>query len=240
MITLYGCIPAFGLPAASPFAIKMDVQLKMSGLAYGYGEGGVPGKGPKGKIPWIEMDGERIGDTSLIRTRLEERFAIDLDAGLSPRRRAEAWAAERMVEDHLYWGVLPERWLDDANFAAGPAHYFDRLPEDIRDHVRAERRAGVRAALHAQGLGRHTDEERTALAARSLASLAVLIGEKPYLMGDGTCGADATCFAMLLWTTAPLFPAPLQRMATENPVLRSYVGRMMEEFYPENIGALAV
>ncbi|HEX3501403.1 MAG TPA: hypothetical protein VHT04_18970 [Stellaceae bacterium] len=39
--------------------------------------------------------------------------------------------------------------MNDANFAKGPAHFFDGAP----DTVQQQARDGMRAALHAQGIG---------------------------------------------------------------------------------------
>ncbi|MBU6299742.1 MAG: glutathione S-transferase family protein [Alphaproteobacteria bacterium] len=233
MITLFGFGPAFGLPAASPFAIKTDLQLKMSGLPYAYGEGGIPQNGPKGKIPWIEDDGLRLGDSTFIRDHLEKKYGVDLDAGLTREQRARAWCVERMLEDHLYWAMVQERWLDDANFAKGPATFFDRMPEGMRDTVRRETRERVKNTVYAQGLGRHSPAEIADLGARSIASLAVQIGDKPYLMGDKPCGADATAFAFAVSVLTPFFNGPLRDAACLYPNLLSYTGRTMQLYYPE-------
>ncbi len=239
MITLYGYAPAFGLPAASPFAIKTDMQLRMSGLPFLYGQGGTPQTGPKGKIPYIEDGGKLIGDSTFIRDHIEKTYGIDLDIGLTPQQRALAWTIERMLEEHLYWAMVEERWIDDANFAKGPATFFDRLPEDIRDRARRERREGVKAALHAQGMGRHTREEIVDLANRSLGALAMQIGDKPYLMGPEPCGADATAFAFAVSVLTPFFRGSLHDAACAYPVLVSYAGRLMQQYYPEVAKAAA-
>ncbi|MDE1985016.1 MAG: glutathione S-transferase family protein [Alphaproteobacteria bacterium] len=233
MITLFGFGPAFDLPAASPFAIKTDLQLKMSGLPYTYGEGGIPQNGPKGKIPWIEDDGLRIGDSTFIRDHIEKKYGADLDAGLTQEQRARAWCIERMLEDHLYWAMVQERWLDDANFTKGPSTFFDRMPEGMRETVRRETRERVKATLHAQGLGRHAPAEIADLGARSIASLAVQMGDKPYLMGDTPCGTDATAFAFAVSVLTPFFNGPLRDAACLYPNLLSYTGRMMQQYYPQ-------
>ena len=233
MITLYGYTPAFGLPAASPFAIKTDMQLRMSGLPFLYGQGGIPQSGPKGKIPYIDDGGKLIGDSTFIRDHIEKTYGIDLDAGLTPAERAQAWMVERMLEDHLYWAMVEERWMDDANFAKGPSTFFDRLPEAIRDGVRRETRERVKATLHAQGLGRHSREEIVELANRSLGALAMQIGDKPYLMGGKPCGADATAFAFAVSVLTPFFAGPLHDAACLYPQLLSYTGRLMQQYYPE-------
>jgi glutathione S-transferase len=233
MITLYGYGPAFGLPSASPFAIKTDLQLRMSGLPYVYGEGGVPQNGPKGKIPYIEDEGQRIGDSTFIREHIEASYGVDLDAGLNAEQRAAAWTIERMLEDHLYWAIVHQRWMDDANFAKGPAHFFDQLPEAVRDGVRRETRERVKANLHAHGMGRHTPAEIARLGARSLKSLAQAIGDKPYLMGDKPTGADATAFAFAVSALTPFFSGPLHDAAVRLPVLKAYSGRILQRYYPE-------
>lgn len=44
-----------------------------------------------------------------------------------------------MLEDHLYWLVVADRWLDDGNFAKGPARFFDAVPAPMRPLIRASR-----------------------------------------------------------------------------------------------------
>ena len=64
MITLYGFGPAFGLPDPSPFVMKAELLLKMSGLAYRIDTSGF-NKAPKGKLPYIDDDGAKVPDFDL-------------------------------------------------------------------------------------------------------------------------------------------------------------------------------
>src|SRR5215471_11231634 len=167
MITLYGFGPGHGLPDSSPFVMKAEVLLKMAGQPYRIDTTGFS-KAPKGKLPYIDDEGERIADSTFIRWHLEKKYKIDLDRGLSDDQRATAWAFERAVEDHLYWTLVYARWTDDANFDKGPRHFFRAVPAPIRPLVVFAVRRKVRGALRAHGIGRHSPSEITALAARSI------------------------------------------------------------------------
>jgi len=228
MITLFGFGPLFQLPDPSPFVVKLEVLLKMSGLSYRWERGGPPAS-PKGKVPWIDDDGVVLGDSTLIRMHLEQTKGIDFDTGLDAAQRAQAWAVEHMLEDHLYFALLHARWMDDANFAKGPAHFFDGAPEAVRQQARER----VRAYLHGQGLGRHSNSEITQLAAKDLAALSALLGDKPYLMGDRPCGADATMFGMIAGILTPYFDMPLRDAAVQHANLVAYRDRMMARYYPD-------
>src|SRR4051812_33620131 len=196
MITLYGAGEGFGLPEISPYVAKTEVQLKMAGLAYRKARG-APQEAPKGQVPFIEHDGQRIGDSTFIRGYLERTFGLDFDEGLDARQRAEAWAIERMLENHLGWFGVQGRWLIPENFAKGPAHFFERIPEELRDRACAEVLERVRTVVHGVGVTRHTEPEMLALATRSLAALDVVLGDQPYLFGARPCGVDATAFGIL-------------------------------------------
>ncbi len=227
MIILYAFGPKFGLPEASPFVMKTEVQLKMAGVPYRI-ERGSPRDAPKGKLPFIR-DGERvIGDSTLIRRHIETSRGIDLDAGLDAAQRAAGWAIERMLEDHLYWAMLHLRWADDANFAKGPSQFFAGLPEELR----APRRARFLEGLHAHGIGRHSANEIAELGARSLAALAALLDERRCLFGDAPSAVDATAFAMVAAVATPFFDAPLTRAARGHANLLAYGERMMARYYP--------
>ena len=231
MITLHGFGPMFGLPDASPYVMKTEVQLKMAGLGYLKVEGDLA-TAPKGKLPFIEDDGVVVADSAFIRWFLEDTYGLDYDEGLSATERAIAWTAERTAEDHLAWALSYARWLIPENFDKGPAHFFDDLPEPVRTAVRQETVTAVNQAARAHGLGRHSLEEITRLADRSLSSLSVLLGDTPFLMGDRPCGADAAVFTVVAGILCPHFDSPIREAALRYPNLAAYSERMMRLFFP--------
>jgi glutathione S-transferase len=227
MITLYGAGEGFGLPEISPYVTKTEVQLKMAGLAYEKVKGRREDS-PKGQAPYIDDGGARIADSTFIRGYVERTYGIDFDEGLSPEQRATAWAIERMMENHFCWVASQARWLDPVNFAKGPAQFFDGAPEGVREAVQAEVARRVQGAI-----GRHSELEMVALAVRSLAAVAAILGDKPFLFGKRPCGADATVFAMLAAVLTPHFDSELKRRTEGFGTLVAYVDRLMARFYPE-------
>lgn len=231
MITLYGFGPNFGLPETSPYVTKTEVQLRLAGLEYRK-EQAFPDQSPKGQLPFIDDSGELIADSTFIRAHIERKYGVDLDAGLDMGQRAQAWAIERMVENHFGWCVGHSRFFIPENFAKGPAHFFDHAPESRRAAMREAMQERVRDSFLAQGLLRHSAEEIEQLGTRSLVALSLFLGDKPYLMADRPTGVDAVCFAALAALITPFFDSPLARRAEDLPNLGAYVDRMMARFYP--------
>jgi glutathione S-transferase len=232
MITLYTFGPAFGLPDPSPFVMKAELLLKMAGLPYQVDTKGF-GKAPKGKLPYIDDDGEKIADSTFIRWHLEQKHKIEFDRGLGEDQRAVAWAFERLAEDHLYWALLDARWIDDANFDKGPRGFFKGVPAPIRPLVVAMIRRKVRQTLHGQGTGRHAPTEIVALATRSIDAIAAYLGHKPFFMGPEPTGVDATMLAFVAGILCPAFETPIRTAAERHDNLKRYVSRMTARFYPD-------
>jgi glutathione S-transferase len=232
-LTLYATRAGFGMPDTSPFVIKTEVQLKMAGLAYER-VSATPPQAPNGKLPYIDDHGEAVSDSTFIRAHVERKYSVDLDAGLDSRQRAQAWAIERLLEDHLYFAMVWFRWIDPDNFAKGPAHFADSAPEADRAQLRHDMQARKASDLHAQGIGRHAPERIAELGERSIDALAQLLGDKPYLMGESPSGVDATAFGVLASVFAPLFDTPLRRAVEARPNLVAYVARMMQRHYPDH------
>jgi glutathione S-transferase len=232
MITLYSFGPGFGLPDPSPFVTKAEVLLKMSAQPYRTDTGGF-NKAPKGKLPYIEDDGEIIADSTFIRWHLEKKYGVDFDRGLAAEQRAAAWAFEKMLEDQLYWVLVIDRWTDDHNFAKGPRSFFRSIPAPVRGLVTTMIRRKVRSAAKAQGMGRHNTDEMGALGARSVEAVAQWLSDKPFFMGGEPTGVDATTFAFVAGTLCPLFESAARRAAERHDNLRRYVGRMTARFYPD-------
>jgi glutathione S-transferase len=232
MITLYGFGAGFGLPEISPFVTKTEVQLKMAGLAY-VKEKAMPPSSPKGQMPYIVDEAETIADSTFIRAHLEGKYGFDFDAPLNLQQRAQAWAFERMIEHHVYWALVGARWVDPVNFAKGPSHFFDAMPEHKREKLCEDAQFRVAENYLLSGLGRHAPDEDVDLAVRSLFALSVQLGDKPYLMGETPCGTDATAFGALAGILTPFFDSKLRERAEHFENLVAYVDRLMLQYYPE-------
>lgn len=230
MITLTTFGPAFGSPDPSPFSMKGMALLKMSGLEHRF-EAGDPRNAPKQKIPYITDNGTRIGDTTLFQSYLERTYGVDFYPGLSDAEKATAWAFEKMCEEHLYFCALHERWMKDANFNKGPRKFFDAVPAIMRPVVTMMVRRSIKASLHGQGIGRHSDDEILDLAKRDMVALSDFLGEKPYFMGDTLTGADATIHSFVVAMFCPLFTGQMLDAAKSHQNLLDYHDRLMAHWY---------
>lgn len=233
MITLYTFGPAFGLPDPSPFVVKADVLLKMSGIDYSIDNTVIFKKSPKGKLPYIEDNGRFIGDSTFIRWHLEQKYHFDFDKHLSAQAKGIAWSVERLLEDNLYWMLVGIRWCDDANFARGPAIFFSKVPWLIRGLVKKIMRRQVAKSMKVHGVGLHSQQDILAIATKNIEAIAVILGDKPYLMGDAPCGADATCFAFIDGLLCPHFETPIRTVIEKHANLVNYAKRLRTQYYPE-------
>lgn len=231
MITLATFGPAFGLPDPSPFVTKAEVLLKMSGLPFTARPTGIR-KAPKGKLPYIEDDGQIIADSTFIRLHLEQKYSIDFDRGLTPALKGAAWATEKMLEDQFYWVIINERWLNDANFAKGPAMFFSSIPAPIRPIIVRMVRRGLRKTVHGHGIGRHTDREIQELGERAVTAVANQLSSNEYLTGSHPCGADATVYAFMSGALCTHFDSRIQTFVAQHSNVVSYCKRMRDKFHP--------
>jgi glutathione S-transferase len=230
-ITLRRFGPFLGAPDSSPFVIKTMLLLKFAGVTY-RDVSGNPLKAPKKLLPYIEDDGATVADSTLIRAHIERKYGFDFDAGLNAEQKAIAWAVERMCEDHLYFAMLEARWTDRAIFKKGVGTMFGIVPLPLRPLAKAMLRRANAARLHGHGLGRHSKADIAALAARDIDALAALIGDKPYLMGDKPCGADAFVFGIVTSILTPPLDVTLRAAMGKHANLVAYRDRLTRQFFP--------
>jgi len=225
--------PLFDQPDPSPFVVKAMVLMKMAGLAFEAVSADVR-KTPKRKLPVLIDQGKTIADSTFIRFHIEDVYGFDFDAGLTPDQRAIAWLTDKAFEDHFYWIAVSERWTIDRNFKIGPRRLFDTMsaPGPVRSAVAWMVQRDVRRALAAQGMGRHSRDEQMRLARRLVQNFEALLGDKPYLMGDRPCGADATAFAFISAAAVDVFDSPLKDMIESAPSVLAYRDRGAAQWFP--------
>jgi glutathione S-transferase len=235
-IALHRFGPYLGTPDSSPFVIKVMVLLKLAGLPFREVQGN-PFKAPQRFLPYIVDDGVTVADSSLVRAHIERKYGVDFDASLDPVQKAATWAIERMCEDHLYFAMLESRWLDRKIFREGLGkHMFGPIPAPLRPLVKGMLRRMNAKRLAGHGLGRHSKSDIATFARRDIDALAMLIGDKPYLMGDKPCGADGFVFGIVTSILTPPIESPLRAAMAARPTLVAYRDRLTRQFFPDLAG----
>lgn len=60
----------------------------------------------KGQLPFVELNGEEIADSSIIIKELSSKYEKDLDSGLTNEQKNVSYAMTTMLENHLIWVIF--------------------------------------------------------------------------------------------------------------------------------------
>lgn len=221
---------AWGLPSISPFCLKLEAYLRMVGIPFRSVVDPTPFKGPKGKLPWIEHGARRIGDSGFIIDYLERTFGCDPDRGLDARSRAVGHALRRLIEENLYWTMVYDRWMVEANWNTFRNVVLGGVPAPLRPLVAVFARRGVHRELVGHGIGKHTTAEIHEIGVRDIDAVAAVLGDQPYLLGDEPTSIDATAYAFIVNIVRPPVASPVQVAGNGHPNLLAFLERFEQRF----------
>ena len=231
MITLIQFPSSLGLTSPSPFCVKAEALLRVSGVPYQVECWSNPSKAPKGKLPIIRDGDITIADSTFIRKHLETNHGIDFDIHLTRKQRATANAFTKLCEEHLYWVSAYSRWIEPHNWPVVRDAYFGDMPALLRPVITRRLRKAVRNKLNAQGMGLHSRDEIYQLAAEDISSLADYLGDSTFFMGAHHSAVDATVYAFVSGLLHCDIPSPAKDACASHPHLVSYCERMREHYF---------
>lgn len=230
MIVVHKFASAWGQPDLSPFVFKLETYLRLAGIAY-RGQPGDPRKAPKGKLPYITDGDLSLGDTFFIIRHLKSRFGDTLDEHLSAKERAIATAVRTMLEEHLYFIILYERWQREVGFREYRGvlnRYLEQagVPGVLRPIVLSGARRQVVQALKLQGVGRHNEEEVAEIGKGIAQSIEDFLCDGAYFFGARATSLDATVYPFLSAILDVPIPSPIKDFMNLLPKLNAYCVRM--------------
>ena len=189
----------------SPFCRKVARALQHKGLRFATVDyngtlGARVGRLSKvGKVPVLDIDGQRIQDSTRIVRHLDERYP---DAPLlfpaDPQQRVLAELWEDWSDECLYWFEVwfrvkdPEALDAAVHMACQGRPAFERLP------ARLLLKAGLGLQLYSQGLGRMRREDVEAEFLRHLDRIETVLGGGDWLVGATKTIADIAVGSQLL------------------------------------------
>jgi glutathione S-transferase len=214
----------------SPFCIKLETYLRIAEIPYKLGKF-ARGDAPKGKIPYVNLDGKLLGDSQLVIEELERRLVAAnkpaLDDGLSPRDTALARITRRAIEEGFYFHLVHLRWTDDDGFAAVRDEFKKLVPGFVASLIRRQ----VRKKLDGQGTGRHSRDEVMAIGAADFDAVAELLGDRPYFLGDAPRVIDCTLYAFLEAILGFPVDSPIKARIAAHANLVAYRARIRERWW---------
>jgi glutathione S-transferase len=225
-LSVYTFSPNWGLPTAGPFALKLIKWLDLAGITYRQRYEDRAGKGPKGKNPWVELDGELIADSEVIIARLAERSGFDIDADLSAEQRALSHAVRRMLEEHLHMVLEWELFVHPEGAAEVRRMVERQVPGIAASALASLVCRHFRRQLHARGIGRHSPEVIAAKGKVDVDAFEALLGERPFLLGSRPAMADVSAYGLLGPMAAWPMRTPVADYIKSRPLVLAYLDRM--------------
>lgn len=233
------------LPSMSPYCLKVETWLRLAGLKYENIDHKLKLRSKKGQLPFVEVNGEEIADSTIIIKELGQRYEKDLDAALTQEQRNIAHAMISMLENHLNWVLLfwrsknPEHMIK--GYKVNLQHALgSRLPNALlnfffkfqygRKYLQGSKK------VKAQGLGVHKPEEIEEFGKQDLKVLSELLADKPFFFGDEPTILDCVAFSVLaqIHFISDEVKYTLKEFMQENcPNLVGHVSRIKERCFPD-------
>jgi len=228
MLELVTLPPAFGMRNVSPFCLKIEMLMTSLELDFSLSDINDPRKAPKGKLPYLNVNGQQIPDSELIVEYLDTLTKGQVFAGMTEEQRGQGVALTRLVEDHLYWLLVASRWLDDDWWPNVVQGFFSALPGIIRPIASGLARRQVSQTYNLHGLGRHSLEEQKGFARRDLEALAGIVPDHDFLFGDQPNIFDFTVAALMAGAYDNQPATWVTDMAAQYEGLRAYTERVQQ------------
>lgn len=229
-----GCKGLIG--GASPYIYKLETWLRLAGIPY------VPRimsptklmeTAPRGLVPYIDLDGEIISDSSIIIERLEVLHNDPLnDNRLTREQHAQGGMIKSLCEHELFYILAYGRFID-GDYRAWCEHFFsgDNLPEDQLDATYENFRAFVKERLDVWRLGRYDADFVRQELRKCLEILSCMLGEGPWLFGKAPSSYDAALYGMLASIIHFPIPNPHVQISHEYIKLVDYCDRVRKQVY---------
>lgn len=146
-----------------------------------------------GKMPVLEMNGERTYDSTFILRKIDQAFPDPLLFDPDPEVAARQCLIEDWSDESLYWYGMGLRW-SDANAAKSAAQVLAAVPAWIRPIAGLILPRQLRNMARAQGLQRLPLDVLTEELGRRLDEILVFLADRPFFFSDRVSAADLAVF----------------------------------------------
>jgi len=228
----YGNVDQY-LPSLSPFCLKLEAYLRFASLKYTVVSQPDFNLAPKGKLPFIERNGEIYDDSSFIINWINDQIDFNPDATLVSDEKAITLATKRLLEDHLYFIIMNHRWLTKDGYKFTKTCFKD-IPCFVKPFVLRKIRNNIKNTLYLQGIGRFSDDELYEIANEDIKCLSNLLGESEYIFGtQEPTSLDIYVFSFIASIIQLPYDYPLKTLVMNRRNLVNHCKRIGHLYFQE-------
>jgi glutathione S-transferase len=217
MLTLYSYPELFGVADNNPFGLKVFAFLQLVGLPFQHAHIFDAKAAPRGQLPYIDDDGQHVGDSDTIIAYLTDKYLLPIDAGLTAAQRTIDLMIRRTLDD-LYWVMSYSRWKDpqfwplfrDAMLKTHPI--LTAASMETAQAYNFER-------YRYQGIGRYEPAEAYRRGIADLSAVASFIGEDGFVFGSQPVSTDAGIYGFVANIYFYDIDTPLLQFVASHPTL---------------------
>ena len=221
----------------SPYMYKIDLWLRMTGVPHEKiiePFSALLAQSPRGLVPFVELDGETIDDSTIILERLAKQHDDPLnDHRLTVEQHSQGILVRSLCEHELFYLMSYGRLGDERSdyqtlieFNLGGS-----LPEEKLERAVEAYRASVLKRLYAWRIGRYEDEFIIKELRKCLGALSVILGDREWLFDDKPSIYDLDLFSMLAQIIHYPLRNPQVAIAREYSNLVVYCDRIRASYY---------
>ena len=211
----------------SPFCMKIELYLKVCGLPYQVVYVQNPASAPKGKLPYIEDNGQKVADSDLIIEHLNKQYPDNsLDDWLTEKDKAVGRLIQRTFDEHLYWVLIYSRWCEEEAWPIIKRKFFGNMPVFIKPFVANMVRKKMIRSVNYQGLAKHSGEEIYQMGLADIKSVELLLANSSFLFGDKPSSFDVDVYAFLANFMVSPTQNPIKTYLQQSKQLTAYCHRM--------------
>lgn len=242
-ITLVGFTPSasslvhHGIADFSPFVNRVENYLKLLNIRYVKRTSFTLAENPRHKMPYANVYGEMVDESSRIIEMFQRKLDIDPDYGLTKNQIATGTMLRTLLSDAFYFVMLHA--LVDTK--AGHVTIRELMSQDIcfpplRPILVRYMIALEHENLWGQGYGRYPESFVVEKAFHQMQAVSTVLGKRKFILGtaDPTVyDTDLYAFLSVCFLLPSNTPSWIQAMKRKFPNLLDHTQRMQAMLYPE-------